>query len=129
MSLHLAAPTQVQRVTFTREAAYTFCFLDFTNIRGVAEAVATTHDAARQIAECAPRSLRILTDVMGSKMSIPVIAALQDLARANEPYVERSAVIGLALPHRVALRQLRRITGRDIREFGSRDEAFEYLLA
>jgi hypothetical protein len=56
-----------------------------------------------------------------------VIAALQELARANAPHVTRSAVVGLSLPHRVALRQIRRLTGRDIRDFASREAALAYL--
>lgn len=127
MSLHTDAPTQVQRVTFTREAGYMLCLLDFSNIRDVEGAVASIRAAAREIAGHPPRSLRVLTDVMGSRMSLPLIAALQHMVRSNEPYVTRSAVIGLSLPHRVGLRQIRRLTGRDIREFGSRDEALAYL--
>jgi len=73
------------------------------------------------------RSLRVLTDVSGSKMSLPVIAAMQELARANAPHVTKSAIVGLSLPHRVALRQIRRLTGRDIRDFASREAALAYL--
>lgn len=127
MSLHSGAPTQVQRVKFTAEGEYTLCLLDFSNLRDRDEALAAIQDAKQQIAATPPFSLRVLTDVTGSQMSLPVIAALQDLARANEPHVTRSAVIGLSLPHRVALRQIRRLTGRDIREFATRDEALGYL--
>ena len=61
-------------------------------------------------------------------MSLPVISALQELARANAPHVtQESAVVGLSLPHRVALRQIRRLTGRDIRDFSNRNDALAYL--
>jgi hypothetical protein len=127
MSLRFAAPVLTSRVTFTPEGEYTLALLDFTNIRDAAEALSVIREAREQVSRSAPLSLRMLTDIMGSQMSLPVISALVDMARANEPFVTRSAVIGLALPHRVALRQIRRLTGRDIREFGSRDEALAYL--
>ena len=82
MSLHTDAPTQVQRVTFTREAGYMLCLLDFSNIRDVEGAVASIRAAAREIAGHPPRSLRVLTDVMGSRMSLPLIAALQHMVRS-----------------------------------------------
>ncbi|HEY4130893.1 MAG TPA: hypothetical protein VGM50_09765, partial [Gemmatimonadaceae bacterium] len=129
MSLSPNVPTQVQRVTFTPEGEYALCVLDFSNVRDTAEALSVIREARESVSKSEPFSLRMLTDIMGSQMSLPVISALVELARANEPFVTRSAVIGLALPHRVALRQIRRLTGRDIREFGSRDEALAYLRA
>ncbi len=98
MSLHPGAPTQVQRVTFTPEGEYTLCTLDFSNVRDTAEALGVIREAKVQVAKAQPFSLRMLTDIMGSHMSLPVITALVELARANEPFVTRSAVIGLALP-------------------------------
>jgi hypothetical protein len=121
------APAQVQRVTFVPEGEYTLCLLDFSNVRGTADALAVIREAKKKVSRSEPFSLRMLTDISGSEMSLPVIAALVELARSNEPFVTRSAVVGLALPHRVALRQIRRLTGRDIREFTSRDEALAYL--
>jgi len=38
------------------------------------------------------------------------------------------AITGLALVHRVALRQVTRVTGREIREFRTRAEAMAWLM-
>jgi hypothetical protein len=127
MSSLSQAPTQVQRVRFEEEGEYTLCFLEFQDIRDADEALAIIAAARETIAQTPPFSLRVLTDVSNSHMSLPVIVAMQDFARANAPHTTKSAVIGLSLPHRVALRQIRRLTGRDIREFASRDEAMAYL--
>jgi|SRR5579884_1485267 len=129
MTLSESAPTMVQRVTFEPCGEYCICHLDFAGIRETDEALEAIADAKRRIAEQPPFSLRVLTDVSNSIMSLPIIIAMQDLARANAPYVTKSAIFGLSLPHRVALRQIRRLTGRDIREFTSKDEALEYLRA
>jgi hypothetical protein len=121
------APTTAQRVRFESAGEYTLCHLDFAGIRDSEVALAAIAEARIAIAATPPFSLRVLTDVTGSHMSFPVIVGLQDLARANAPHVTKSAVVGLSLPHRVALRQIRRLTGRDIREFAVRDEAVAYL--
>jgi hypothetical protein len=121
------APTPASRVRFEPAGEYTLCFLDFQNIRSAEEAMAAINAAKEAVAATPPFSLRTLTNVEGSHMSLPVIAAMQDLVRTNAPHVTKSAVVGLSLPHRVALRQIRRLTGRDIREFTSVEAALEYL--
>lgn len=121
------APTPVQRVRFEPVGEYTLCYLEFQDIKSAEEALAVISDARQAIAAMPPFSLRVLTDVTGSHMSLTVIAAMQDLARANAPHVTKSVVVGLSLPHRVALRQIRRLTGRDIREFTDRAEAEAFL--
>jgi hypothetical protein len=127
MTLSEAAPMMVQRVTFEPCGEYTICVLDFSGFRDTEIAIAAINEAKRLIAEHPPFSVRVLTDVSGSHMSLPLINAMQEMVRANAPHVTKSAIYGLSLPHRVALRQIRRLTGRDIREFTSRDEAMEYL--
>lgn len=123
------APTAVLRVRFEAASEFTICFLDFQDIQETDLALAAIAEAKRRIAETPPFSLRVLTDVTGSHMSFPVIVGMQDLARSNAPHVTKSAVVGLSLPHRVALRQIRRLTGRDLREFATKEEALAFLRA
>ncbi|HEY4217189.1 MAG TPA: hypothetical protein VGM67_08625 [Gemmatimonadaceae bacterium] len=117
----------VARIITRTEVGFVFCSFDFTNIHDETEALAVFEDARQLVSACAPNSLRILTDLANTTMSPPVVTALTELARHNAPYVERSALIGLALVHRIALRQIIRSTGRDLREFKSRPEALAYL--
>jgi hypothetical protein len=123
------APTTAQRVRFELAGEYTLCYLDFQDCHNAEQALAGIAQAKAIIATMPPFSLRVLTDVTGSHLSLPVISAMEDFARSNAPYVTKSAVVGLSLPHRVALRQIRRLTGRDIREFLTADEALAYLRA
>jgi hypothetical protein len=108
---------------------YTLCVLDFTDITTAEIAINVIEDAQRRIIAMPPASVRVLVDVEGSFMSLPVIAALERLALADAPYVQRSAITGLSFAHRVVLRHIRRITGRDIRDFTSRGDALAYLQA
>ena len=121
------APPATERIRFESAGEFTLCFLNFQDVQDTDEAFAAIAAAKIAIGKTPPFSLRVLTDVSGSKMSLPVIAALQELARANAPHVTKSAVVGLSLPHRVALRQIRRLTGRDIRDFTDRNTALAYL--
>lgn len=118
-----------QRILFEQAAEYRLCVLDLSNIQSTELGLETIAEAQRLIGGNPPKSLRVLTDVSRSHMSLPIIAAMQEMARENDPYVARSAIFGLSLPHRVTLRQIRRLTGRDIREFTNRDEALAYLRA
>lgn len=127
MTFQDRTPTPASRVRFEPAGEFTLCFLDFQELSSAEEALAAIAAAKDAISATQPFSLRVLTDVKDSHMSLPVIAALQDLARSNAPHVTKSAVVGLSLPHRVALRQIRRLTGRDLREFTSRDEAIAFL--
>jgi len=122
-----SARSATERVRFEPAGDFTLCFLDFQDVKEANDALAAVASAKAAIARTPPSSLRVLTDVTGSKMSLPVIAALQDLAQSNQRHVTRSAIVGLSLPHRVALRQIRRLTGRDIRDFANREAALAYL--
>src|SRR3954470_19218304 len=95
------------RVSFEPCGEHSLCLLDFSDIEGTEIGLAAIAEARRAIAGRSPLSLRVLTDVSGSRLSPQLFVAMQDLARANAPYVIRSAIFGLTLPQRVTLRQLR----------------------
>jgi hypothetical protein len=117
------------RVTFEQHKGYKLCCIDFSNSRQTDAAVEMIKQATEIIGQYPFASLRTLTDVSGSYMSLPVITALHLFARSNKPHVTRSAMIGLSPIHRVTLREVNRITGRDIREFKTREAAIVFLTA
>src|ERR1044071_2995212 len=81
-----AAPA-TERVRFEPAGEFTLCFLDFQNVKETEDAFAAIAAAKIAISKTPPSSLRVLTDVTDSKMSLPVIAALQELARSNARHV------------------------------------------
>src|SRR5437879_10271811 len=103
-------PTPASRVRFEPAGEFILCFFDFQDLRSAEEALAAIDAAKAAVAETPPFSLRVLTNVEGSHMSLPVITAMQEMVRAIAPHVTKSAVVGLSLVHRVALRQIRRLT-------------------
>jgi hypothetical protein len=118
---------KVARTIIQQEAGIALGIFDFTNIRDDAAAFEAIQEAKDLVSVRSPKSLLALTDVTGSRMSLPVIAALRELVKYNEPYVIKSAVIGLTVVHRIALRQIIHLTGREIHEFASREIAMDWL--
>jgi hypothetical protein len=104
-----------------------FLTFDLSDVRGDDEAMTEIAKVRRIIDDSPPKSLRVLTVVTGSRLSLTVIKALRDMAANNEPVVYRSAVVGLTVVHRAALQQIVEVADRDIREFSSHEEAMEWL--
>jgi hypothetical protein len=118
---------KVARTSIRPEVGVALVSFDFTNIRTDDEAFEAIREAKALVSARPPKSLLAITDVSGSRMSLAVIAALRELVSYNEPYVIKSAVIGLTVVHRIALRQIVNLTGREIHEFASREVAMDWL--
>src|ERR1041384_8348963 len=91
------------RISFETCGEHSICVLDFSDIHSTDIGLSAMAEARRTIAGHPPLSLRVLTDVSGSRLSAALFLGMQDLARANAPYVSRSAIFGLTLVQRVAL--------------------------
>ncbi|MEO6877375.1 MAG: hypothetical protein ABI205_02760 [Gemmatimonadaceae bacterium] len=117
----------VARTRIQQETEVALCTCDFTHLVSDDAAFAAFREAKALIGQARPKSLLVLTDVTGARLTLPVISALRELVAQNEPFVIKSAVIGLTVVHRVALRQIMRLTGREIHEFPSREIAMDWL--
>jgi hypothetical protein len=118
---------KVARTSIREEVGVAFGIFDFTHLRTDDEALEAIREAKELVSGRPPKSLLALTDVTGSRLSLPVIAALRELVVYNDPYVIKSAVIGMTVVHRIALRQIVSLTGREIQEFTSREIAMDWL--
>jgi hypothetical protein len=104
-----------------------FLTFDLSGVQDDAEALAEVARVRPMVRSAAPKSLRVLTIVTGSRPSLALVRALRDLASENDPYVYRSAVVGLGVVHRAALQQIVEVADRDIREFASEEAAMAWL--
>jgi len=118
---------KVARTRIQQEIGVALCTCDFSHLVSDEDALAAIQEARALMGAASPNSLLVLTDITGSRMTLPVIAALRELVAQNEPFVRKSAVIGVTVVHRVALRQIMRLTGREIHEFPSREFAMDWL--
>ncbi|HEY4218563.1 MAG TPA: hypothetical protein VGM67_15590 [Gemmatimonadaceae bacterium] len=115
------------RTRIQQEIGVALCTCDFSHLVTDEAALDAIEEARSLMGSATPKSLLVLTDITGSRLTLPVIAALRDLVAQNEPFVRKSAVIGMSVVHRVALNQIMRLTGREIHEFPSREFAMDWL--
>lgn len=119
----------VSRIIFHDVGGVRLCALDFSGLGSDVDAFEAIDDARRAIAADEPTSLRVLTDATGSNISQAAISGIAELANNFAPLRNRTAVTGLALGQRIALRRLANSTGRAIRDFASSAEALTWLTA
>ena len=103
--------------------------LDLSNIREPQKEAHLADAARKLIARQAVGEALVLTDITGSNFSDAAVDALTKLAERNRPFVKASALVGLSPLTRVIFRAVVALTRRDIRAFGTREEAIEYLLS
>lgn len=118
---------KVARTRIQKAVGVALCTCDFSHLVSDDEAIAAIREAQAIMGTAAPKSLLVLTDISGSRLTLPVISALRELVAENEPFVLKSAVIGMTVVHRVAMTQIMRLTGREIHEFPSREIAMDWL--
>ena len=73
-------------------------------------------------------SLRVLTDVTNSLIFPAAADALKQLAESTKPYVTASAVLGVEGLRKTLLEIISKFSGRDIKNFDSREEALDWLV-
>lgn len=123
--LQAAAPRQYCR--FIEHKGVEILLTDFTGvagvwyIRAVKEAVEFTKASGRT-------RLRVLYDVTGSKVYNGALPTLKQAAADTKHMVFKRAVIGITEVQMVFLRGIAAFTGEDIRAFGTREEALDWLV-
>src|SRR3954465_12319725 len=94
----------IMRLSFMEHRGIRVAMLDFTNVTDDAIAIAVIDEARFKIAKEEPASIYTLTDVTGSRVTPRVRTALQQLTKANAPYVIGGAVVGLTAIQTVVFR-------------------------
>jgi hypothetical protein len=117
------------RVTFIDHRGARVAMLDFTNVTDDAIAIAVIDEARFKIAKEAPASIYTLTDVTGSRVTPRVRTALQQLTKANAPYVIGGAVVGLTAIQTVVFRGIIQITKRRLVAVATRQAALDWIAS
>ncbi len=103
--------------------------LDFTGLTVEAETLAEIEKARQFFARQPPdRSLLTVTDGTGSTYTPRVLDALKQLAAHNKPFVRLGAAVSTSRLHRVVIAAVAVFTGRHLPVFGTREEAFQWLI-
>lgn len=117
------------RVSFIEHRGARVAMLDFTKVTDDSLAIAVIDQARFAIAKEAPKSIYTLTDVTGSRVTPLVRNALQQLTKANAPYVIGGAVVGLSTIQSVVFRGIVQITKRRLVSVPSRQAALDWIAA
>lgn len=73
-------------------------------------------------------SVLVLTDFKGSSFDSAALRAIKETAVFDKPFVKKSALVGtLSLP-REFHDEMKKFSRRDFAIFGTRDEAFQWLV-
>jgi len=69
-----------------------------------------------------------LTDVTATPYDDSLIATVRETVALNAPYVKAGAVVGVTGLKKMVLNTMNLMTSRDLRAFGSREEALAWLV-
>lgn len=93
------------------------------------ESIAVIEQAKKVIARLPPKSGLVLTDVTEAVYTKDVANAIKDFVSHNTPYIKVSAVVGADGIRLVLLQSVIFITRREIKTFGARQKAMDWLAS
>ncbi|MFB6208201.1 MAG: hypothetical protein ABEJ69_02535 [Candidatus Nanohaloarchaea archaeon] len=96
-----------------------------SNEEEVLEAIDEMEDAVTSQPENSVLALTLVRDTSYNK---EILKRLKSLTKANKPYIEKSAVVGVSGLQKVALSGVKKFSGREFEQFDSVEEAKDYLV-
>ncbi|PLY01659.1 MAG: hypothetical protein C0624_10095 [Desulfuromonas sp.] len=84
---------------------------------------------AKQIRKRPPKSVVTLTTLVNGVYNNELVAKLSDLAKGNEPYVRKAAIVGLSGIYQTGLTAVSIFSRRDFKVCTTKEEALSYLTA
>jgi hypothetical protein len=87
----------------------------------------TIDECARQVQSRPEKAVRTLTIASGGKFDTATIAKLKELTKANAPYVEKAALVGISGLYKVLLTAVMMFSKRDFSLFDDKAAALDYL--
>src|SRR6476646_4438000 len=107
----------MQRVRFIEHRGMRVLLADYSGPVTEAEGLAAMAECRRIAAQQAPGSLLLLTDVTGAHFNTRLVQELKELAAHNNPYVRRSAAVGVNGLQKIIYQAVQRFARRDIMLF------------
>jgi hypothetical protein len=123
------ADRHAPRTRFIDHEGCRILLLDFSDIRDVPGALDAIAEAKAIVAAQPLGSLLTITHVKGSMFAPSIVRALQDLAKADAPYVRAAVVTGMSGIQRVAYTAIRMFSGRKFHVCQDVEEAKRWLAA
>lgn len=117
--------SRTQQITRKGKVIY---YMDFSNLNDVEEIRAVIKEGALYIRSKPAASVLTLTSINGMHFSNEIREMFNEFISCNKPYVKAGAVVGLNGLQQIVYNGLMKMTGREIKSFGSMDSAAEWLI-
>ena len=115
-------------VTFIDHRGKRILLMDISDQHDPDASIALGRRALEVITAQPEGSLLLLTDVSGARFNTGATAFMKEYSSVITPYVHASAIVGVGGIMRVILSTLVRVSGREIRVCGTRQEALDWLV-
>jgi hypothetical protein len=119
----------VPRTYFVEHGGRRILLLDFSGITDEAVALEAIAEAKAFVATQPENSLLTVTHIKGSAFTPVLVRALQDLARADAPYVKAAAVTGMSGLQRLAYTAISAFSQRTFEVFDDVESAMTWLAS
>ena len=85
---------------------------------------------AQELATKEPlKSVRFLAEVTDAHFTPEAVVILKEFSKAITPYVIASANVGVTGVRKIIVMSLNKLTGRELKLIGTREEALEWLIS
>jgi len=117
-----------ERVKFVNHRSRKILVLDLSD--GNVDDIAKVIDRGSAIIKQAkPKSLVTLTDVTNIVIRSMSTQHMVEFVRSNKPFVKAAAIVGLNGLTKSILSMTNLVTGRNIKPFDTREQAFDWLVS
>jgi hypothetical protein len=117
-----------ERARFIEHKGKKIFVLDFSNCQP-SEMLALVDECARQVRSQPKKSIYTVTIATGAKFDFDVVNKLKQLTSENEPYVIKSAVVGMTGMQQVVLMIVSNFSNRKFELFDSVEKAKEFFAS
>lgn len=101
---------------------------DFSNLKTEDELDAMIWEAEKVVHQQPLNSLLVVVDMTNSTFGPKATQSSKEASKSNTPYIKASAMVGMNKLMEIILNSLRMVTGRNIANFKTREEAYEWLI-
>ena len=119
----------MERVRFIEHRGVPILLSDLSGIRNTSELQRAVRLGGELLRTQPPRSDLVLVDVTGVEYSVESFAIVQQSVATNRPYVRARAVVGLPRAAAVPFQVVAQLSDSPMAQFGTREEAQEWLLS
>jgi len=119
----------MERIRFEQHQGKQILIVDVSNFSKVEESIAVLNKAREVIGTQAPKSMLLITNVANSHYDPQAVDAIKKYSAFATPYLKASSVVGVGGIKRVVYQAILRLTGRNIPNFDTEEQAKEWLAA